>query len=175
MNITEIVVYIAPIGTFVALYVAVKTEVLRRKSEQDTIKVNIRNLQSDVEMLKIRMSPFFTVMEQKLSDLFHSDNDTWRIDYIVEKYKNDPDTLNDHELDILISVISKWYDRVKKGGPEEDTSYAIATSIYHAILLGRRDVRRLKQYPDVVIEKPKEDSWLLEFWKFLVGYKSPPK
>jgi len=166
--------YVAPLGVSVALYVAIRTEMVRLQGRTKDSQQAFSALKNEVELLKLRLNPLLTVMDKRLADMFHQDTDAEGLDAHIEKYRRDPDSLTDAELVELTAGIRAIYERAKRGSRREDFSEALAATLYLAMLDGRRHVRRRQrqereQETTSVVDEP----WWRRWWAILCGRTHP--
>ena len=175
MTTGELALFIGPLGFLLAVYGAIRTELLRRQGNNEEQRQELQQLKNDLEILKIRLAPLLEVMNKRLVSMFHEPHDRWRLDHVVEKYERDPESLTEEERSHLIRAIYAALQRAKPGGPGEDAGKALLSALTLALLDGERDVQRLQQYPPaVVVPAPEEIRWWKRVWSWLGGRKLPP-
>jgi len=166
MTLTEFLAFVGPLGLLLALYGTIRTEILRRGTNIEETRREFQQLKNDVDILKVRLEPLFTVMAARIGALFHEADDHWRLDRLIEKYQADPESLSDTELDRLIRGVYGVYQRVQRGGPEDNPTQAIAATLYLALLDGQRSARRV-QRDDSSHASTGHVPWWRRWWTIL--------
>ena len=146
------------------MYGAIRTELLRKQTNSAEQQKEFQKLKNEVEILKVRLDPLLSMMNKRLADMFHESDDRYRLDTLIEKYRVDPDRLTDDELNRLIRGVYTTYERVKRGGRDEDSAKALAATLYLALLDGQRNLRRLMR-EQARSADGQEAPWWKRLWR----------
>lgn len=121
-------------------------------------------LEGEVTILKLRLQPLFTVMDQRLAMMFHQPEATaWAADQLIERYHANPDDLTLEELEVLHAYITRWYERTQPRATEENLTYAMLAAVESALVEGRWQVTRFeRQYRLIPPKTPLPDPW---YWR----------
>jgi hypothetical protein len=115
-------------------------------TELATLRQRLDTYHDEFVILKARVGPLLSVLDSRLAAMFHQRTNSWGLDDLIERYRDDPsdtkERITDEELDRLIYHMEQWYARVKKDGPEPNQAEELGSSLWWVLMQSIRDVRR---------------------------------
>jgi hypothetical protein len=126
---------------------AIRNEQLRKRGVDAAFVKRFETLEGEVTILKLRLQPLFTVMDQRLAMMFHQPHpESAEFDRLLERYHADHDllrrSLSIREIDRMKHHTFRWMNQTAKGMPGENPEEHFRAMFLDAQLNGLSNVRR---------------------------------